>query len=77
MRLLFACGHVQNVDPDKSPSPICVACGCKNVARALSVGAPRISGHARGPLVSTKFLGPLAISVAEQGPLSLKDSTDA
>jgi hypothetical protein len=72
LTLAFRCGHRARIDPDKTPSPMCVECGERRVARVLKVDPPRITGHANGPLVNTRYLGAQAVSVAER-PLTLKD----
>lgn len=71
--VLFVCGHAHRIDPDKATSPRCPECGSVQVARTLDARAPRITGHARGPLVDTKTLGPQAVNVATS-PLVLKDN---
>lgn len=55
--LLMKCGHDIAIDPDKVTSPSCW-CGERIVARPLNAPAPRIVGHASGPLVEGKYLGP-------------------
>lgn len=60
--LLMRCGHDIAIDPDKVTSPSCW-CGERVVARPLSAPAPRIVGHARGPLVEGKYLGPTALDL--------------
>ena len=64
MELLFRCGHVREVNPDKEASPVCV-CGETVIARALNPERPRITGHASGPLVNTQHLGAIAVSLQE------------
>lgn len=61
VRLLFRCGHDRPVNPDKEPSPRCW-CGERRIARTLDAPAPRIVGHARGPCVESKYLGPIDVS---------------
>lgn len=75
MILVWRCGHEADIDVDKNTSPICW-CGEKVVARTRGVPPPRIVGHARGPLVQGRYLGPQAVSLA-QTPLVLKDDTHA
>jgi hypothetical protein len=75
MRLVFRCGHEADIDVDKVTSPICW-CGERIVARTRGVGAPRIVGHARGPLVEGRYLGPQAVPLAKT-PLVLKDEGHA
>jgi len=70
----WRCGHTGDVDPDKVASPVC-ACGERKIAGVLNVGAPRIVGHATGPLVEQKYLGPQAVRLAKR-PLPLKEPTD-
>lgn len=60
--LLFKCGHDITIDPDKVTSPSCW-CGELVVARPLSAPAPRIVGHACGPLAEGKYLGPKALDL--------------
>jgi hypothetical protein len=67
----FRCGHRQSVDVDKESSPVCKMCGCRQIAGTVGVSAPRITGHATGPTVTTRYLGAQAVVVAEQ-PLTLK-----
>jgi hypothetical protein len=69
----FRCGHMQRVDPDKTPSPICGECGDRQVARVIQARMPRFTGHVRGPMAETKALGPQAVQVAQQA-LVLKDT---
>lgn len=76
--ILFRCGHQQRVDPDKTMSPACVTCGETIIARALDAAAPRFTGHARGPLVETKALEPIAVSLATVAlKLKPEGATDA
>jgi hypothetical protein len=70
MTLLMRCNHTIEIDADKSGVPVCW-CGERLVARALNPGVPRIVGHARGPLVESKFLGPKRLELADK-PLKLK-----
>lgn len=70
MQLLMKCDHVIDIDPNKVASPTC-HCGERIVARPLDAPAPRIVGHARGPLVESKFLGPTDVDVTTDGPLTL------
>jgi hypothetical protein len=85
MRLRMLCGHTIDVDVDKVPSPTC-HCGERQVVRALNPGHPRIVGHARGPLVEGRYLGPTAVDLTQRvvaadgttqaaGPLTLKPDT--
>lgn len=70
--VLFVCSHSHRFDPDKATSPRCPSCDATQIARVLEARAPRITGHATGPLVETRALGPAAVNVAEHGPLTLK-----
>ena len=74
VKLEMKCRHVIDVDPDKTPEPRCW-CGERIVARSLGNRRPRIVGHARGPLVDSRYLGATAVSVAPKGPLPLKPET--
>lgn len=72
----FRCGHTAMIDPDKTPAPVCDHCGDRRVAGTVGVGAPRIVGHARGPLVEERHLGPTAVSLAEK-PFAIMEQADA
>lgn len=76
MTVIFACGHEQRVNPDKTPSPLCGACGERKIARVRNVGAPRITGCASGPCVTRRDLEPMRVNLAEK-PLPLKDPNHA
>lgn len=69
------CGHDLAVNPDKVPSPVCW-CGERQVARTLGAPAPRIVGHARGPQVESKHLGPKEVDVTTDGPLVLESANE-
>jgi hypothetical protein len=64
MRLLFRCGHVQAVNPDKGGTPHCIQCGESKIARSLDAPLPRIVGHGSGPLVESKALDATPVSLA-------------
>lgn len=78
MQIKFRCGTVQAVDPDKTPSPVCAHCGTTTIARVLDARAPRFTGTVTGPHADTRRLDPVAVNLAEKGPLTLKspDATD-
>ena len=59
--VVFLCGCDGAVDPDKVSSPSCPVHRAR-VARTVNAPAPRIVGHARGPLVQTKNLGAIDVS---------------
>jgi hypothetical protein len=62
--LLMRCGHDPiRIDPEKTPTPECW-CGEKRIARTVNAERPRIVGHARGPLVESKYLGAIAVNLA-------------
>jgi hypothetical protein len=75
VKLLFKCTHTCDIDIDKVQVPICW-CGNRTVVRAFPMRAPRIVGHASGPLVEGKYLGATAVNLAEKGPLKLKPQDD-
>lgn len=75
--LVFHCRHRQKIDPDKSPTPVCRECGEKRIAHTEGVRPPTITGHARGPLVQTRNLGPLALNLAEKPLPELKSALPA
>lgn len=76
MTVRFRCGHAQGVDPDKTPSPRCEACGETVVARVLDAPAPRFVGHARGPSAVTRYLEPVPVRLATAGPLTVRAESD-
>lgn len=63
MRIWFRCGHDVAIDPDKATEPRCAQCGDRHVARVQLHRLPRIVGHATGPLVETRELGPTAVDL--------------
>ena len=77
MRILFRCGHDPQPLSEKAASPACLRCGETRVARVLGVPAPRIVGHGSGPLVQSKALEAIPVSLAPKGPLKLKADADA
>jgi hypothetical protein len=76
MRVKFRCGMTQPVDPDKTPSPVCGHCGTSVIARVLEARAPRFTGTVTGPHADTRRLEPMAVNLAEKGPLTLKPADD-
>jgi hypothetical protein len=76
VEVVFVCGQSRKLDPDKDPSPVCAHCGTKRIAYTLGVSPPRITGHARGPIVKTTHLGPTAVSVAKTPLVLKKDGND-
>ena len=64
MRVLFGCGHVL-VSDDLKNRPCCRECGDGRIER-VDAGPPHITGHATGPHVTPKVLGPVTVSVAER-----------
>lgn len=73
--LLFRCGHVNQVNPDKVASPACLRCGETRIARTVKAPPPRIVGHGRGPLVTAARLEAIPVKLAPAGPLRLKPRT--
>ena len=75
LQLKFACGHASQVDVDKTPTPICGACGCKRVAHVINAPAPRFRGVVRGPHAETVRLEAMAVNLATgtAQPLTLRD----
>lgn len=60
IRVIFRCGHDGTVKSDAEP--ICPICGRRGVQRAFCE-APRFTGHADGPLVTKRDLGPATVKV--------------
>lgn len=59
----FACGHdLQMIDVDRVPEPHCPHCGESRMAR-VDAPAPRITGCASGPHVTTRALEAIPITV--------------
>lgn len=65
MRITFGCGHARDYGDDLKDRPVCRACGDRRIAD-VRAGAPRITGHATGPHVTPRVLGPMVVSVAER-----------
>lgn len=74
MRVIFACGHAQPMDPQNA-TPRC-PCGETRIAGTRGVPAPRITGWARGPHAKTDALDPVKVTLAAK-PMPLKDADDA
>jgi hypothetical protein len=70
MRLLMKCDHVIDIDANKVAVPTCW-CGEQIVARPLGAPVPRIVGHAQGPLVESKYLGPTELDLTTKGAAPL------
>jgi hypothetical protein len=58
MIVLFGCGHLVNLDADRTQVPSCPRCGERRVSRVVDVPPPRFTGHVTGPCATTKDLGP-------------------
>lgn len=69
------CGHDLAIDADKVTAPACW-CGETTIARTLGAPAPRITGHARGVVVASTYLGPTAVDLTTDGPLTLKPDVE-
>ncbi len=74
MQVLFRCGTLQLVDPDKTPSPVCAHCGTRDISRTVGARTPRFLGVASGPYAETRRMDAVAVSLAKT-PLSLKPET--
>lgn len=70
IRLTFACGHSQPWND--GDGAICRTCGERRVSHTQAP-APRFRGVCVGPSATRDDLGPMAISVAPAGGMTLKD----
>lgn len=76
MRLRFRCGcPALEANVDKL-SPKCPRCGERKVARVLGETRPRIVGHGRGPLMESKALDAIEVTLAPKGALKVKPRKD-
>ena len=73
IQLVFTCGHTAQIGDRADSSPRCAACGCVQVARAISSRLPRFTGTCTGPLAEFKALDPGVVNVAPGGPLTIKE----
>lgn len=68
----WACGHQGAVVPTVDAAPRCPQCGESRV-QSVKARAPRFVGACTGPYAETKEFEPMAVSLAEKGPLKLKE----
>jgi len=71
----WACGHHGSVSPTSDVTPRCPECGEHRV-QSVKTRAPRFTGACSGPYAEMKALEAISVSLADKGPLKLKQPED-